>query len=129
VTIELDDPRIVIAGDLLWNRMFPNYVDARPTELSRSVWAFGYNRARAYIPGHGPLADHADYQRYIEVLNLVEAAARKAHQQGVSPADAARDFKLPDSLGEWTMFSPRYFEVAFTAWSRELARSDELIPA
>ncbi|MEX2283056.1 MAG: MBL fold metallo-hydrolase [Gemmatimonadota bacterium] len=121
VTIELDDPRIVIAGDLLWNRMFPNYVDAKPTELSRSVWALGYNRAQAYIPGHGPLADHADYQRSIEVLNLVEAAARKAHQHGVSPAEAARDFKLPDSLGEWTMFSPRYFEVALTAWSRELA--------
>ena len=120
LTIELDDPRIVIAGDLLWNRMFPNYVDAKPTELSRSVWALGYNKAQSYVPGHGPLADHADYERYIEVLNLVEAAARKAHQQGVAPAEAAREFKLPATLGEWTMFSPRYFEVAFTAWSREL---------
>jgi glyoxylase-like metal-dependent hydrolase (beta-lactamase superfamily II) len=125
VTIELDDPRIVIAGDLLWNRMFPNYVDAKPTALSRSVWALGYNRAQAYVPGHGPLASHADYERYVEVLNLVEAAARKSHQSGTPAADAAKDFKLPESLGEWTLFSPRYFEVAIAAWLADLRSADQ----
>jgi glyoxylase-like metal-dependent hydrolase (beta-lactamase superfamily II) len=120
VSVELDDPRIVIAGDLMWNRMFPNYVDAKPSELARSVWALGNTPAHTYVPGHGPLADHADHQRYVEVLSIVESAARNAHERGVPPAEAAKQFALPPSLGEWHMFSPRYFEVAFTAWDREL---------
>ncbi|HSL68772.1 MAG TPA: MBL fold metallo-hydrolase [Longimicrobiales bacterium] len=120
VSIELDDPRIVIAGDLIWNRMFPNFVDAKPSELARSVWALGNTPAQTYVPGHGPLADHAEYQRYVELLNLVETAARAANERGLPVAEAAKQFTLPASLGEWHMFSPRYFEVAFNAWDKEL---------
>jgi glyoxylase-like metal-dependent hydrolase (beta-lactamase superfamily II) len=120
VSIELEDPRIVIAGDLLWNRMFPNYVDAQPSLLARSVWALGREPASVYVPGHGPLAEQADFQRYVNVLGSVEAAARRAHERGTPAADAAKEFTLPASLGEWTMFSPRYFEVALGAWEKEL---------
>ena len=45
LTVELEDPRIVIAGDLFWNRMFPNFVDAVPSVLTRSVWAVGHEPA------------------------------------------------------------------------------------
>ena len=39
VSLELDDPSLVFCGDLFWNGMFPNYVDAIPTKLSASVRA------------------------------------------------------------------------------------------
>ena len=56
VTLELDDPSIVFCGDLVWNSMFPNFVDTVPTKMIASVKAFKRARATAYVPGHGPLA-------------------------------------------------------------------------
>jgi len=120
VSIELDDPSVVVTGDLLWNGMFPNYVDALPSALARSVRALVRERETVYVPGHGALADTAAVARYLEVLDLVEAAARQAHQRGVPAAEAAKTFALPASLGEWYMFSPRFYEVALGAWEREL---------
>lgn len=123
VTIELDEPSIVIAGDLLWNRIFPNYVDATPSVLARSVRELTRQRETVYVPGHGPIADAADLQRYTQLLDDVEAAARRAHERGTPAADAAKEYKVPESLGEWMMFSPKYYEVALGAWEKELKGS------
>lgn len=120
VSIEIDDPRVVWCGDLVWNGMFPNYVDAIPSRLSASVRALSATRATTFVPGHGSLANAADMDRYTHVIDDIEAAARRAIESGTAMADAARDYRLPPSLGEWTMFSPRYFDVAFGAWEREL---------
>ncbi len=35
-------------------------------------------------------------------------------------AEAAPAYSVPESLGEWAMFNPRYYEVAFGAWERDL---------
>ncbi|MCP4659025.1 MAG: MBL fold metallo-hydrolase, partial [bacterium] len=59
VTVEIDDPSVVFFGDLVWNRMFPNYRDATPTLLSQSVRAAVRKRPTVNVPGHGPLADAA----------------------------------------------------------------------
>jgi glyoxylase-like metal-dependent hydrolase (beta-lactamase superfamily II)/cyclophilin family peptidyl-prolyl cis-trans isomerase len=120
VTVQLDDPAVVFAGDLVWNAMFPNYVDAIPSRLARSVDAL--TRAGAVtVPGHGPLADGDDLQLYVDVLDAVESAARAAHARGATAAEAAASFRLPAAAAEWTLFSPRYFETAIGAWLRELA--------
>ena len=37
LTIELQDPSVVFCGDLVWNAMFPNYVDATPSRLTQAV--------------------------------------------------------------------------------------------
>jgi glyoxylase-like metal-dependent hydrolase (beta-lactamase superfamily II) len=100
--------------------MFPNYRDAIPSKLSRDVRALERNRETIYVPGHGPLASPQDLQRYIQVIDDVGAAARRAIEGGTPAAEAAKSYRLPESLGEWTMFNPRYYEVAFTAWEREL---------
>lgn len=120
VSIVVDEPAVVFCGDLVWNGMFPNYVDAIPSRLSRSVRSLQRDGSAAYVPGHGNMADSEDLRRFIGLLDDVEAAARRAHERGVSAADAARDYRPPPSLGEWYMFSPRYYEVALGAWLREL---------
>ncbi len=120
VTVEIEEPSVVFCGDLVWNRMFPNYRDAIPSKLSRDVRALERNRETIYVPGHGPLASPQDLQRYIQVIDDVGAAARRAIEGGTPAAEAAGSYRLPESLGEWTMFNPRYYEVAFTAWEREL---------
>lgn len=121
VSIELDDPQVVFAGDLVWNAMIPNFVDAAPTELARQVRALPRAAGTIYVPGHGAVADAPALDRYLTVLGELERAARDAHARGVSAADAGRAFTLPASLGQWALFGPTFYERAFTAWNRELA--------
>jgi glyoxylase-like metal-dependent hydrolase (beta-lactamase superfamily II) len=120
VSIELDEKGIVFCGDLFWNSMFPNYVDAIPSRLSESVRAIRGEGKTIYVPGHGATGDSASFDRYTSMIDEVERAARQAHDKGQSAKDAAAVFKLPASLGEWTLFGRGFFERAFTAWYREL---------
>jgi glyoxylase-like metal-dependent hydrolase (beta-lactamase superfamily II) len=121
VSLELDDPSIVFCGDLFWNAMFPNYVDAVPTKLAASVRVLRRQKDTTYVPGHGALGRAAEYDRYAALLDEVERAARKAHQAGTSAKDAGDAFTLPASLGDWTLFSKAFYQRAFEAWYKELA--------
>jgi glyoxylase-like metal-dependent hydrolase (beta-lactamase superfamily II) len=120
VSIELDDPSIVFCGDLFWNAMFPNFVDATPAQLSESVRALRRAPGTLYVPGHGALGRQPEYDRYVAMLDEVERAARAAYTRGATPAEAAAAFTLPVSLGEWTLFSKVFYNRAFEAWYREL---------
>lgn len=119
VTVEVDDPSVVFCGDLVWNAMFPNYVDARPLQLAASVASLRRTCDTIYVPGHGALAREADLARYVAMLGEVEQAARRARAQGIDAATAAASFTLSPSLGEWMLFSKVFFERAFAAWYRE----------
>ena len=120
VTLEVDEPSVVFCGDLVWNGMFPNYVDAMPARLSASVRELRRSRPTTYVPGHGAIAQDKDYTRYVAMLDEVESAARRAHSAGRSAAEAGAAYTLPASLGEWILFNKVFFERAFTAWYREL---------
>jgi glyoxylase-like metal-dependent hydrolase (beta-lactamase superfamily II) len=120
VTVELEEPEIVWCGDLVWNGMFPNYVDAVPSQLTRHTEAILARKEVVFVPGHGDLPDADQLASYRAVIGEVERAARVAHERGVPAVDAAKEFKLPDSLGTWTMFAPDLYERAFKAWEREL---------
>ncbi len=121
LTVRVDDPRVVFCGDLVWNGMFPNYVDAIPTRLWTACNELLVDERAIYVPGHGSLADHAEIRTFLDVIENVGEAARRAFERGLAPAEGAADYQLPESLGEWLMFSSSYYEVAFTAWHRELS--------
>ncbi len=121
VSLEIDDPSVVFCGDLFWNAMFPNYVDAMPTVLAASARALRRARETVYIPGHGAVGRAPEYDRYTAMLDEVERAARRAHGQGLSAAQAGEAFTLPPSLGEWALFNKAFFQRAFEAWYRELS--------
>jgi glyoxylase-like metal-dependent hydrolase (beta-lactamase superfamily II) len=120
VSIELDDPSIVFCGDLFWNAMFPNYVDAIPTQLAQSVRALRRPSDTRYVPGHGALGRQDAYDRYAAMLGEVERAAREGYASGTPAADAAASFAVPASLGSWTLFGKAFYERVFTAWYRDL---------
>jgi glyoxylase-like metal-dependent hydrolase (beta-lactamase superfamily II) len=119
LVVEVDDARVVFAGDLLWNGMFPNYRDAVPSLLSQSVRAL-LRDPRVRVPGHGAIPTAAEAANYVAVIDLVEAAARKAITAGTPIDVAAREFVVPASLGEWKLFNPAYYQVALGAWEKEL---------
>ena len=120
LAVVVDDPAVTFCGDLVWNGMFPNYVDAVPSVLARAVRALRRGPDTVYVPGHGPVATAPDLQRYVELLDVVEVAARRSHAAGRPAREAAEGFSLPGSLGQWTLFGPTFFARAFTAWYREL---------
>ncbi|HKJ02524.1 MAG TPA: MBL fold metallo-hydrolase [Longimicrobiales bacterium] len=120
VSLEISDPSVIFCGDLVWNAMFPNYMDAIPSRLSLNVRMLQSLGADTYVPGHGPLAGGAALARYIDLLDDVEAAAREAIAQGVEAEEAGARYQVPAALGEWTLFNPRYFQTAIGAWIKEL---------
>lgn len=117
--LQLEGPDVVFGGDLLWNGMFPNYVDAVPSVLAKSVRAIPRSTSIRYVPGHGATADRAAVERYASMLDEIEQAARRAHAEGKSAAEAGAAYVLPSSLGEWVLFNKVFFERAFAAWYRE----------
>ena len=36
--------------------------------------------------------------------------------------EAAREFSVPPSLGQWRLFGAAYYQVALSAWERELRK-------
>jgi len=120
VTIELEDPRVVFTGDLVFNRMFPFYGDSTPSVWNRACDGFLQDTATLYVPGHGPLAVKAEMDTYRDLLAAVGDAARTAHKRGIPAEQAAAEFRIPERLGDWYLFSPRVFAFAFDAWYREL---------
>lgn len=122
--VVLEEPRITWCGDLVWNGLFPNYVHAIPTRLSESVRRIARDPSTTWVPGHGDLADRAAMDRFVTLIDDVEAAARRAHEAGQGPGEAAARYRPPAALGDWVLFSPGYYETAFEAWHRELEESD-----
>lgn len=121
VVAVVEDAGVVFTGDLVWYGMFPNFVDARPSRLTQSVRRLRALDARVYVSGHGGRTDAAGVDAFVELLGIVERAARDAHSNGRSAVDAAADFRMPPAMADWTLFSPRYFERAIGAWLKELA--------
>ena len=113
--------QVTFCGDLVWNDLFPNHMDAVPTQLRRTVTTVIGDGARVHVPGHGPLPTRERLRHYSEVIDLMEELGRRAFEAGTAPAAAAVELtELPESVGGWTLFSPRYFETAIAAWHREL---------
>ncbi|MEQ1691624.1 MAG: MBL fold metallo-hydrolase [Gemmatimonas sp.] len=109
---------ITFAGDLLWNGMFPNFVDATPSRLSVSIQQLARRTGDAFVPGHGAMADRVSMARYIDLLTDLEAAARSGRTAGKTAIESAAGYEVPKALGEW-MASKSGLERAMTAWYRE----------
>jgi glyoxylase-like metal-dependent hydrolase (beta-lactamase superfamily II) len=119
VTVMLPDEGITWCGDLVWNGMFPNYMDAIPSRLSNSVRALQALDHGVYVPGHGPLAGAEDFARYVAVIDGLEQTARTARREGWTAEEAAARHRIADDLGQWTLFNPSYFQRAVEAWMKE----------
>lgn len=121
LVIELEDPRVVWTGDLCFNGLFPYCGDAMPTQLVPIAHALLSDPDTVYVPGHGALGGAEDLRPYLDLLDDVDRAARAAHAAGTPPAVAAAEYRVPERLGEWILFSPTIIQMAFEAWERDLS--------
>ena len=113
-----EDAGITFAGDLLWNGMFPNFVDAAPSQLIASMTRLSTRAGHAFVPGHGGMADRTSVARYLDLLGDLGAHAGRERAAGRSVVEAAAGYHVPASLGEW-MAGKTALERAMTAWWRE----------
>lgn len=120
VTIEIEEQQVVFCGDLVWNEMFPNFVDAIPSHLVRHCEDILGRPGIQYVPGHGAIADADGLANYLGLLRDLETAGRRAAEQGLTPLEATAAYKIPAALGEFLQFGGDYVERAFIAWDREL---------
>ncbi len=127
LTVAVEDPKVVYCGDLVWNELFPNYMDASPSILSQQVRALLSDREEAaYVPGHGSLPNDAELGNYVGLLDDVEAAARRAFEAGTPSQVAAEAYHPSEAVGEWITFSDAFFPRAFAAWERDLKQNPSL---
>lgn len=122
LAIEVDDAPVTYGGDLAWWGLFPNYMDAVPSQLGPSVAKLMSTGSRLMVPGHGSLVSTEDMAPYVELIDSVEAAAVAARDRDLSAAEAARAYRLPAATSDWQFFDPRYPETAIAAWFREWDR-------
>lgn len=120
VAVRIDGLPILWTGDLVFLSLFPNYMDAIPTQLRKSCDELLGDRDVTYVPGHGPLSDADGLKRYLGLLDSVEEAARAAIEKGMSATDAQAQYEIPESLGQWTLFRPNLVRDAFIAWEKDL---------
>ncbi len=120
LTIEIDNPRVVFCGDLVFHQMFPYYGDAIPSTLSKTCRELCTDPDTLYVPGHGSLATAEDLAPYLEMLDHVGDAARTAFGKGTPAPEAAAEYEIPERFGEVFIWNPKVFEFAFEAWYREL---------
>lgn len=120
VTITVVERNTTWCGDLYWNGMFPNYVDAVPSKLAPNCREMLSDKSATYVPGHGAIGDAKALENYLALLDDIAEAARSAFKRGVPAEEAWQEYKAPESLGEWTLFRPDFPKAAFVAWEHEL---------
>lgn len=115
--------KIVFAGDLVFNRVFPVYLDARPSVLRRNVAELAADDGgkNIIVPGHGPLTTGAGLGAFIELIDELMRAGAAAHAEGLSAKEAAERYVLPDKFkGDYTPSNPLFVELAFRAAYKEI---------
>ena len=120
VVVELEDPDVIMAGDLVQNGAFPWFGDAVPSAFAPSLRSLRRDRATRYITGHGDPGGPEVLERYIALLELIERTARDAHARGEAAEETAQRFVIPESLAI-PKPPPMAVRVAFTAWAKELS--------
>ncbi|ANM29463.1 hypothetical protein ABI59_07505 [Acidobacteria bacterium Mor1] len=116
VAIEVVDPNVVFAGDLVWNRLVPNYRDADPVALKQAVASLARESDTIYVPGHGVTASLKEFRLYQEFLDTMEDAARRAHGRGDSWEAAAKAYRLSGKFEDWFVFADSVMPAIFRAW-------------
>lgn len=118
-----DGQKIVYAGDMIFNKVFPVYLDAIPSALRSNVAEVIAEDAgkSIIVPGHGGLTTGADLKPFLALIDYITEAAKKTFAAGTPAKAAAATFTLPPDLKDYTPGNPFFVELAFQAVYRELA--------
>jgi glyoxylase-like metal-dependent hydrolase (beta-lactamase superfamily II) len=119
VTVFIPDAKVMFCGDLVWNQIPPNLIDATVAKWVPTLEAIVHAPHAAdiaYVPGHGEMASVADVAAFQLYLETVRAETKAGLAQGLSGDALAKAVmaKMAPRYGSWSRFEraiPR--EVGF----------------
>jgi cyclase len=105
--VMVPDAEVVFTGDLFWNHMLPNLIDASTEPMMATLTALASaNAPAAFVPGHGEVGtarDVTEFRGYIANLRELVGQARVQGKSGDALADAVLP-QLREKYGQWGIF-------------------------
>jgi glyoxylase-like metal-dependent hydrolase (beta-lactamase superfamily II) len=121
--VRFEKANVIHAGDIFFNGFYP-FIDGTHGGSLKGmiaaadvILALSDDKTRI-IPGHGPLSNRAELQRYRDMLETAYQRLLKLKQQGLSAQQAIDQKPLQDLEDKWgkVMFnSERWIEVIYPA--------------
>lgn len=124
LVIKDDLSGVTFAGDLIWDGIFPNFMSSSPSKWTESVQSILKSSEGMIVPGHGSVnkVRSDSTESYRNLLSEVEKHARASREKGMTSDAAAKEFRLPSVLGDYSYFRNGFHEVAMEAWYQELSK-------
>jgi glyoxylase-like metal-dependent hydrolase (beta-lactamase superfamily II) len=120
-----DGQKIIYTGDMVFNNIFPVYLDALPKLLRKNVAEVisEDNGKSIIVPGHGQMTTGAQLAPFLAVIDFLNEAGAKARAAGTPAKDAAAALVLPESLKAYAPQNALFPQLAFEAIYREIDAS------
>ena len=114
VIVRIPEQNVVYAGDLLFSSMYPVTFDTQATVSGwrQTLKTFAsWDKDTVFVPGHGPICGQEGVALSRALFDDIEDQAQKMHKAGVSAAEAADLYVVPE----------KYKNVAIFAWDFSIA--------
>lgn len=102
--VYLPQDRILIAGDVLENKLMPSFRDANVKNWVATLEKIGAMPISKIIPGHGPLMQQGDVKRMYDRMKQFYAAVEVGYKQGLTDSEIRQRM----DLSEWKQL--KYFD-------------------
>jgi len=109
VIVRVPEQNVVYAGDLLFSNMYPVTFDTQATVSGwrQTLKTFAsWSKDTLFVPGHGPICGQEGIALMRALFDDIEEQAQKMHKAGVTAAEAADLYVVPE----------KYKNVAIFAW-------------
>ncbi|CAL9331104.1 Hydroxyacylglutathione hydrolase [Streptomyces sp. enrichment culture] len=90
----IPERRLLFSGDLLFNGGTPFLLQGSISGALRAVETLRALNPETIVPGHGPVCGPEVIERVGAYLHFVQDLARRGHEAGLTPLDAARETDL-----------------------------------
>ena len=108
VIVRVPEQRVVFAGDLLFNGMYPVCFDEKATVAGwrATLKTFAsWDKDTIFVPGHGQVCGQEGIQRLRDVFDDISEQAEKLHKAGVPANEAAERYVIPEKYKNLGIFA------------------------
>jgi glyoxylase-like metal-dependent hydrolase (beta-lactamase superfamily II) len=109
IIVRVPEQNVVYAGDLLFSGMYPVTFDTQATVSGwrQTLKTFAsWEKDTLFVPGHGPVCGQEGIAVLRALFDDIEEQAQRMHKAGVSAAEAADLYEIPE----------KYKNIAIFAW-------------
>lgn len=108
IIVRVPEQKVVYAGDLLFNGMYPVCFDEKATVAGwrSTLKTFAsWDKDTIFVPGHGQVCGQEGIQRLRDVFDDISEQAEKLYKTGVLASEAAERYVIPEKYKNLSIFS------------------------